>query len=156
MSDMVGKWGRPVAQRGFAQIPNYLLLLNQFLDKDHRLSPIELLVLIQLVGNWWNRGDLPFPAMRTLATRCGVSERQVQRAVKKLELIELLKRVNRRNQGIIASNAYDLSPLVSLLTRIAEAFPNEFPRNVDKALVKRISASLDKQQPVVLAAPTVD
>jgi hypothetical protein len=35
------------------QIPNYLLLLNQFLDEERRLSPVELMVMVQVVGSWW-------------------------------------------------------------------------------------------------------
>jgi hypothetical protein len=147
MTDIAEKWGVPVAQRGFAQIPNYLLLLNQFLDGDHRLSPVELLVLIQLVGTWWKKGDLPFPSMNTLASRCGVSNRQIQRSVNTLEKIGLLKRVNRRTRGIIASNAYDLTPLVELLTEVSKVFPNEFPRKVDKAVIERISAKLTPAEP---------
>lgn len=126
MSDVEDKWGELVAQRGFAQVPNYLLLLNQFLDP--RLSPVELLLLLQLVGSWWRKGDLPFPSVATLAARCGVSSRQIQRALSQLEKREMLKRVPRRAQGIIASNAYDLAPLVAWLERVAKAFPNEFPR----------------------------
>lgn len=153
MSDVVDKWGRPVAERGFAQIPNYLLLLNQFLDREHRLSPVELLVLLQLVGSWWKKGDLPFPSMGTLATRCGVSDRQVQRSIGQLEQIGLLKRVNRRNKGIIASNAYDLTPLVEILEEVAKAFPNGFPRNVDKATVQAISSRLGETQETEVPAP---
>jgi len=88
--DVVDKWGRSVAGRGFAQIPNYLLLLNQFLDDDHKLSPIELLILIELAGIWWKKEDLPFPSMAKLALRCGVSERQIQRAITKLEKHEFI------------------------------------------------------------------
>jgi hypothetical protein len=123
-----GKWGDLIADRGFAQIPNYLLLLNQFLDAEHKLSAIELLVLLQIVGTWWRKSDLPFPSMATLADRCGVSERQVQRAVARLEKGKFLKRVKRRNAGIVASNAYDLSPLVEILETVARAFPNAYPR----------------------------
>lgn len=136
MSDIVEKWTKPVAERGFAQIPNYLLLINQFLDKDARLSPVELLVLIQLAGAWWRKPDLPFPSMRTLSVRCGVSERQIHRAIARLEQIGLIKKVSRRSKGIIASNAYDLTPLVSILSEIAKLYPNEFPRNVQP---KRLS-----------------
>jgi len=131
MSDVADKWGEAVAGRGFAQIPNYLLLANQFLDP--RLSPVELLVLLQLVGAWWRKSDLPFPSVTTLATRCGVSSRQIQRAVGELEKRELLKRVSRRAQGIIASNSYDLSPLVAFLERVSKAFPNEYPRKLRSA-----------------------
>lgn len=142
MSAIVEKWGRGVAERGFAQIPNYLMLINQFIDDEHRLSAVELLVLIQLVGSWWNKGDLPFPAMGTLATRCGVSSRQIQRSIVKLEQLGLIARVKRRNKGIIASNAYDMSPVVAFLDDIAKAFPNEFPRKVDKEIVSTLSAKL--------------
>lgn len=142
MSDVSEKWGTPVAQRGFAQVPNYLLLINQFLDEEHRLSPAELLVLIQLVGSWWKKDALPFPSMATLAKRCGVSTRQIQRAVNKLESAGFIQRVKRRSRGIISSNAYDLAPLVAVLGEVAKAFPNEYPRAVDKATAARIQAAL--------------
>lgn len=132
MSDMVEKWGQAVAERGFAQIPNYLLLLNSFLDEDRHLTPVEMLVLLQLVGAWWQKENMPFPSMATLAKRAGVSERQVQRAVTRLVKDNIIAKSKRRNQGIIASNAYDLSPLVKLLEEVAKAFPNEFPRTIKR------------------------
>jgi predicted transcriptional regulator len=155
MSGIVEKWGVPVAERGFTQIPNYLLLLNQFLDKEHRLSPVELLVLFQLAGSWWRKDSMPFPSMGTLAVRCGVSERQIQRAVNQLVKLNLIARVNRRSKGIIASNAYDLTPLVDILGEIAKAFPNEFPRNVDRATVRKISSRLGAaaDEPKAMGAP---
>lgn len=127
-SDVAEKWGPEVAQRGFAQIPNYLLLLNQFLDDEHRLSPVELLVLIQLAGNWWKKDEMPFPSVATLAVRCGVSDRQVQRALKRLEELRLVRREKRRLRGVIASNAYNLQPAVEFLQDVARMFPNEYPR----------------------------
>lgn len=130
MSEIIQKWGESVASRGFSQIPNYLLLLNQFLDEDERLTPTELLVLIELVGAWWKKDDQPFPSMRTLSIRCGTSERQIMRAITRLEKLALIKRVKRRKKGLIASNAYDLTPLVTMLSEVAIQYPNEFPRNV--------------------------
>lgn len=130
MSEVAKKWGVAVADRGFAQVPNYLLLLNQFIEKDNRLSPLELLILIELAGSWWKKEEQPFPSMKTLATRCGTSERQVLRAVSRLEEIPLIKRVKRRSKGLIASNAYDLTPLVEMLTEVSKIYPNEFPRNL--------------------------
>ena len=128
MSEVAQKWGERVAARGFSQIPNYLLLLNQFVDPDNRLSPLELLILIELSGSWWKKDEQPFPSMRTLAIRCGTSERQVLRAISHLEELSLLKRIKRRTKGLIASNAYDLSPLVEMLDEVAKLYPNEFPR----------------------------
>lgn len=145
MSDMVEKWGRPVAERGFAQVPNYLLLLNQFLDDEHRLSPVELLVLIQLVGTWWRKGDKPFPSMATLARRCGSSERQIQRAVNHLVAVGLVAKEKRRaGRGLISSNAYDLTPLAEVLEEAAKAYPNDYPRKIDPDATRRITARLGK------------
>jgi predicted transcriptional regulator len=153
ISDIADKWGKSVAERGFAQLPNYLLLLNQFLDKDTRLSPVELLVLIQLVGTWWKKSEQPFPSMSTLAVRCGVSERQIQRAVNRLVELGLVARVKRRLRGIISSNAYDLGPLVSLLEDIAKIFPNEFPRRVERETLRAISNKLAGSDKRTVQAP---
>jgi predicted transcriptional regulator len=133
MSAIAHKWGDAVARRGFAQLPNYLLLINQFLDEESRLSPVELLLLVQLVGTWWKREEMPFPSVHTLAVRCGVSDRQIQRGLGSLERRELVKREKRRSKrGIIASNSYNLKPAVEFLELIAEAFPNEYPRQLEK------------------------
>ncbi|HTR67850.1 MAG TPA: helix-turn-helix domain-containing protein [Terriglobales bacterium] len=142
MSDVLEKWGRPVAERGFAQIPTYLLNLNRFLDEEHRLTPIELLVLFQLVGNWWKKDEDPFPSMATLASRCGVSTRQVQRAINNLDKLELVSRVKRQKRRMITSNAYSLQPLVEFLTEIAKAFPNEYPRRVTKEDRRLLSSKI--------------
>lgn len=158
---MEEKWGTLVAQRGFAQVPNYLLLLNHFLDKEVRLSPVELLVLIQLVGSWWKKDSLPFPSMSTLAIRCGVSSRQIQRAMNRLEALGVVSRVSRRERGIISSNAYDLSPLVDVLNQVARAYPNEFPRSTRRSPEVEITPSADGEEvvmgeddaPAVVAAP---
>jgi len=151
-SSMVEKWGVEVSERGFAQIPNYLLMLNQFLESDARLSAGEMQVLIQLVGAWWRKGDMPFPSMRTLAVRCGISDRQVQRAIARLEELGLIKRIKRRTKGIIASNAYDLAPLVEILRNVAEAYPNEFPRRVERTQAKeRILKAMRKPAPLKIS-----
>lgn len=139
MSDVLEKWGKDVAERGFTQIPNYLLLINQFLSDENRLTPAEINVLFQLVGSWWRKSDMPYPALKTIAVRAGISDRQAQRAVTRLERLNLLKRSKRKGAGgLIASNAYDLTPLVRFLGHVAKAFPNEFPRKVsveDKAKI---------------------
>lgn len=145
MSDVANKWGKKVAERGFAQIPNYLLLINQFLDEEHTLSPAELLILVQLSSSWWKKDEMPFPSMSTLAARCGISSRQVQRSINNLENIGLIGRVKRRENGIVSSNAYNMEPLVNVLALIANQFPNEFPRNVSKETIKKISSSLSAE-----------
>lgn len=153
MNSISEKWGELVAQRGFAQVPNHLLLLNMFLDDEHKLTPTELLVLIQLVGTWWKTGDLPFPSMTTLATRCGVSSRQIQRSINRLEKLGFIQRVKRRTKGIVASNAYDLDPLVAVLTHVAKAFPNPYPRIVDRQALKGLNDLIKPELAKEAAAP---
>jgi predicted transcriptional regulator len=152
VTDISEKWGVLVAQRGFAQVPNHLLLLNAFLDEDHKLSATELLVLIQLVGTWWKTGDLPFPSMTTLATRCGVSSRQIQRSIDHLEKLGFIQRVKRRTKGIVANNAYDLEPLVTVLTHVAKAFPNPYPRVVDRQALREVNERIRTPAPEETAA----
>lgn len=144
--DVLQKWGKPVAERGFAQIPNYLLLVNQFLDKDHRLTPVELLVLFQLVGMWWQKDELPFPSIGNMAIRCGVSDRQINRAVAHLTELGLIRRVSRRTKGIIASNAYDMQPLVDFLEAVSKVYPNQFPRTIDKEKSSKVSSLLKRAE----------
>lgn len=128
-SEVAEKWGLSVADRGFSQIPNYLMLINQFLDEDKSLSPLELLLLLQLASAWWKRDEAPFPSVKTLANRCGTSDRQIQRALARLEKDGFLQRQKRREQGVIASNAYNLMPLVEILEEIAKLYPNKFKRS---------------------------
>jgi hypothetical protein len=133
MSDIAMKWGEEVAGRGFAQVPNYLLLLNQFLAEERRLSPAELLILVQLVGAWWKKDEMPFPALKTLGVRAGVSERQAQRAISRLEEGGYLRREKRKRGRLIASNSYNLEPLVTVLKEVAKAYPNEIPRRIRRS-----------------------
>ena len=58
--------------------------------------------------------------MSTLAQRAGISERQVQRAIKALEQKGYLTKAKKKIKGVIASNVYDLSPLVKILQTVAE------------------------------------
>lgn len=132
MQDVSSKWGDKVASRGFTQIPNYLVNLNLFVDAEERLSPVEMLILIQLVASWWKKDEMPFPSMSTMADRLGISERQVLRSIGVLEKKGLLKREKRKVKGIIAANVYNLKPLVSTLETIADTFKNQFPRKIKK------------------------
>lgn len=128
--DIVSKWGMEVAERGFSQIPNYLINLNLYVDEAHHLPPVEMVLLLHLVGSWWRKDEMPFPSMQTLAQRAGISERQVQRSIKSLEEKGYLKKVKKSLHGIVASNVYDLSPLVQILKLVAEHFVNQHPRNI--------------------------
>jgi len=139
-TDMMSLWGERVAARGFTQIPNYLMMINQFLAEEAQLSPVQLLVVYQLVAAWWDKDKPPFPSMRTIAVRSGVSERQVMRSVTELEKRGLIKRVKRGQGAIKVSNAYDLTGLTALLNEIDDRYKNAFPRQIR---AKQISAAND-------------
>lgn len=127
--DVVSKWGPDVAEGGFSQIPHYLILINQFVHEDHQLKATEMFVLLQLVAIWWKAGEMPYPSVNSLAKRTGISERQVQRAIKSLEEKGYVKR-EKKKTGVIASNVYDLSPSVRILQEVAKHFKSDNPRKL--------------------------
>jgi predicted transcriptional regulator len=162
MQDMLSKWGREVAERGFTQVPNYLLQINMFVHDDHKLSPTEMVVLLHLVATWWKKSEMPFPSMNTIADRAGISERQVQRSIKALEQKGYLKKTKKKIKGVIASNVYDLSPLVKVLDEVAKHFINKHPRqikapdNVGLPTVQKRKIHLKARQKVTAASPQGD
>ena len=125
------KWGATAITAGFTVIPNHLLAINQFLPEDDRLSPTEMVVLLQLIATWWTPDRLPFPSKATLAKRTGLSARQVQRAVQGLERKGFLKRISRfaGTRGR-TSNAYDLQGTVKAVREVAGQNPTAFKRDV--------------------------
>ncbi len=111
-------------------MPNYLMQINLHVHDDHKLSPAEMVVLLQLVASGWKVNEMPFPSMSTLAERAGISERQVQRSIKALEQKGYVTKAKKKIKGVIASNVYDLSPLVKILQTVAEHFVNKHPRTI--------------------------
>jgi predicted transcriptional regulator len=83
------KWQGAVTEgSGFVAVPMALLRLQS----QYGLSPTELLVLINLLGHWWEPDRPVFPRSTTIAKRMGIDPRSVQRATKKLESKGLLQR----------------------------------------------------------------
>lgn len=129
-TDVADKWGLAVAEGGFTQVPTYLLYLNQYADPDERLSPVELITLIQLVSVWWNKDEPPYPSIKTIAARSGVSERQIHRSLNELEKKNLIRRMKKKGRGIISTNAYDLKPLVETLQEAAKLHETPYKRRI--------------------------
>jgi predicted transcriptional regulator len=140
MSAIVEKWGKLVAERGFTNIPVYLLNLNLFLPT--RISPIGMLVLFQLVECWWDKDEMPRPSLAAIAGRCGVSSRQVSRTLNELEAVGLVKRNKRTHHHLIRANGYDLSPLVASLDTIAKVVPHPL-KTITRAQRKVIQETLN-------------
>lgn len=109
------KW-RTSLKAGWTVIPSALI---RGLPRLH-VDASGLAVLICLIDYWWAPDDLPWPSKKALAERLGVSERTIQRTLKRLQEEALIKADPRyRSHGGQTSNRYDLSPLVAKLEAIA-------------------------------------
>lgn len=113
------KWGKAVIGIGFCVIPSLLLRAQARLG----ISPVQLAILLHIIDHWWYAELLPFPSKATIAARCSLSPRQVQRYLTELEDRGYLKRVNRfvDHKGQ-QSNYYDLSGLVTQLKKLEPEF----------------------------------
>ena len=113
------KWGRAVLDLGFCVIPSLLLRGQARLG----ISPVQLVILLHIIDHWWFAEQLPFPSKASIASRCNLSPRQVQRYRTELEERGYLKRVDRfADHKGQQSNYYDLTGLVAHLKKLEPEF----------------------------------
>ncbi len=112
------KWGTNVIEQGYCIIPALLFRAQRRLG----LSATQLAVILQIAEFWWDDGKLPWPKKETVAHRLNISEKQVQRLVRDLEMRGYVRRVMRVTRHGQTSNAYDLSGLVAKLQELAPEF----------------------------------
>lgn len=113
------RWGSAL-QEGFVVVPR--ALLNR--QAELGLEPADMVVLMNLLASWWEDGSAPYLAVRTLASRMGVSVRTAQRALQRLESRGFLSR-QRLSRGTARSTAavvtrYDLSQVVTRVQAAAQ------------------------------------
>ena len=141
------KWSQKVMALGFCVVPSLLLRAQRRLG----LNPTELAVLMQLCDFWWESGRKPYPGKKLLGQRLGLSPRQVQRYMERLEAAGLVERVERRApHGGKQTNIYDLSGLVERLKKLEPEFRavEEQAKASRKAVTKpRYSRSTSKVKP---------
>ena len=105
---------------GFQQVP-HVLLKNQF---RFGLSPLDVLIVLNIGMHWWETTNLPYPTMERIAKRIGVSRRSVERRIKAMERRGVLKRLryetNNKGKKI---RRFDLSGLVALVEERARLDP---------------------------------
>lgn len=139
------KWGEDALLAGFAILPNHLIAINQFLPSEQKLSPTEIVVLLNVVSFWWGAEKMPFPSNITLAMRCGISSRQVQRAIKALEARGLVRRrVRFSATGTRMTNELDLRGLVSVINTLARQTPDAFKVRKGLRRIKKPSPTSDE------------
>lgn len=112
------KWGTSVMAQGYCIIPALLFRAQRRLG----LSATQLALILQIAEFWWEDGRLPWPKKETVADRLNITEKQVQRLVRDLEIRGYLKRVTRMTSHGQSSNAYDFSGLVAKLQELAPEF----------------------------------
>jgi len=112
-------WGKSVIGLGYTIIPSLLLKSQNRLG----IKPTELAVILQIALHWWEHDKKPFPSKQALSDRLGISPRQVQRIIARLEEEKLINRVERfaQNHGR-TSNIYDLTGLVEKLKQLEPEF----------------------------------
>ena len=112
------KWTKPLMAARFTVVP-YVVLDRQ---DAIGLTPVEVNVLMLLANHWWQADNLPDPSKRSLAKRLGVSEKTIQRAVKRLEDVRFIKRKYRYHPVTHGqqTNFYDFSGLIAAAEPYAE------------------------------------
>lgn len=111
------KWGKATMAANYTVVPSALIRGQARLG----INANDLAVLIHLLDHWWQAEAMPWPSKKTIAERLNVTQKTVQRAMKRLEDAKLIQRNERyHTTGGRTSNEYDLTPLVERLKPIAE------------------------------------
>src|SRR5262245_27206588 len=74
------KWGA-AAKGGFQAIPDTLIKYQERLG----LTPLDVVVLLNITMHWWRADDLPFPSAALIAKRIGIGRRSVERRLAQLQ-----------------------------------------------------------------------
>lgn len=111
------RFGEEILARGHTAIPN--LVLNYYVQLG--ISGAELLFTIHVWQHWWSDRD-PYPSLRTIASRMGISVRQAKRHVESLESKGLLRVIERfLPDGSQTTNEFDYSALIRAVVNAARA-----------------------------------
>lgn len=110
------KWTKPLMEAGWTIIPSMIFERQRALG----LYPVDINVLMQLVVRWWTADNPPYPSLKDIARRIGVSVSTVQRSLKRMQtkgFIEIRPRFDDRGQ---TSNSYHFDGLIKEVTPFAE------------------------------------
>jgi DNA replication protein DnaD len=126
-------YGSSTLKGGFLQLPNVILHLNKFLNKESALTPSELLVLINIIQYWRFADKPPFPSAAAISENTGLSIKAVYRSVESLASKNLLKITKSSSHPMLKEhNVYDLKDLIEFATLITRVNVNIHPRKIKK------------------------
>jgi DNA-binding transcriptional ArsR family regulator len=109
------KWG-PITRAGFQIVPDALFLKQRHLGLDQT----DMLVLLNLNTFWWFKNSPPYSRTSVIARRMGVTQRTVQRSLKKLESSGLIRRSPFLSDSGETFPAIHLDGLISALEKLAK------------------------------------
>lgn len=120
-AELEAKWGKAALSLGWTPVPTALM----FLQGELGMSAIEMNTLIHLLSHWWKASDEVYPSQDAIANRMGVSKRTVQRAIDRLEALNVIevKQTPRRGK-YNGRNIYNLKPIAALLEQEAPNLKN--------------------------------
>lgn len=120
------KW-KEAAKAGFQMLPDLLLKKQRVLG----LSPTDLVVLINVTMHWWY-DQKPFPRAAVIASRMGVERRTVQRSMKRLGELGLIRKEVENKGTKRERTVSDLTGLVDRLSALALSDPDYLARTKPK------------------------
>lgn len=131
---------------GFTVVPSVLLQTLPGLG----IRASELAVLVCLIDFWWKPEDMPWPSKAKLAGLLGVSEKTIQRVLRRLESRGLIaSEARHRAHGGQTSNRYDLTPLVARLEAVTKDL-----KDAEAAAAKARGLAVHKSAPARLKRPS--
>ena len=112
------KWSKAIMTAGYTVVP-YVLLDQQ---NEFKLTPVELNIIMQLANYWWQAENLPHPSKAALAKRMGVSQKTVQRAIRRLEAAGFINRKYRYHSTTRGqlTTIYEFAGLIEALKPLAK------------------------------------
>jgi hypothetical protein len=114
----LARYGSTILRGGIAAIPTALFTYQALLD----LSPQEAWFISYILAHKWDE-DLPYPSLRKMAERTGLSVRQLHRikdAIVEKGYLHLVPR-RRADDGGQDSNAYDFAGLFGRIEELLRA-----------------------------------
>ena len=117
------KWG-DVARGGFQAVPDLLLKNQRLLG----LSATDLVVLLNVLMNWWYADQKPHLRPTSISRRTGVTVRTVQRTLKNLETLGFISRTKLDGRTVVNPEG-----LVGRLLHLAETDPDYLVRKARRS-----------------------